>query len=233
MSDARAPRRAARRESACGRCSRELMLIPGLSGYEGRVRRYLAKQLAELGLKTRTDRLGNLIATLDGDAGLPVGDALRAYGPARLRRAQDRGGRPDPRRAARRRAGEGAAVAGGAASASAKGATCRASSPTRATTRRRRTRNTGSCPIPTSTSMPASPARDEALAAGIDIGTPIVYRAAGAGACRRPHRRHVGRRPRRLRRHRRGRARAAASAPSGRPCISSSRCRRSSTCAAR
>ena len=25
--------------------TRELMLIPGLSGYEGRVRRYLAKQL--------------------------------------------------------------------------------------------------------------------------------------------------------------------------------------------
>ena len=30
--------------------------------------------------------------------------------------------------------------------------------------------------MPTSTSTPASPARDEALAAGIDIGTPVVYR---------------------------------------------------------
>ena len=28
----------------------DLMLIPGLSGHEGRVRRYLAKQLADLGL---------------------------------------------------------------------------------------------------------------------------------------------------------------------------------------
>ena len=49
----------------------DLMLIPGLSGYEGRVRRYLAAALADLGLKTRTDRLGNLIATLDGAAGAP------------------------------------------------------------------------------------------------------------------------------------------------------------------
>ena len=48
-----------------------MMLIPGLSGYEGRVRRYIARQLADLGLKTSTDRLGNLIATLDGVAGAP------------------------------------------------------------------------------------------------------------------------------------------------------------------
>jgi putative aminopeptidase FrvX len=49
----------------------ELMLIPGLSGHEGRVRCCLKAQLAELGLATRTDRLGNLIATLDGDADAP------------------------------------------------------------------------------------------------------------------------------------------------------------------
>ena len=49
----------------------DLMLIPGLSGHEGRVRRYLAKALQDLGLQTRTDRLGNLIATLDGAAGAP------------------------------------------------------------------------------------------------------------------------------------------------------------------
>jgi putative aminopeptidase FrvX len=47
------------------------MLIPGLSGYEGRVRRAIAKKLAVLGIKSRTDRLGNLIATLDGRAGSP------------------------------------------------------------------------------------------------------------------------------------------------------------------
>lgn len=50
---------------------RELMLIPGISGYEGRVRRYLATALSELGVPSRSDRLGNLIATLDGDAALP------------------------------------------------------------------------------------------------------------------------------------------------------------------
>jgi putative aminopeptidase FrvX len=44
----------------------DLMLIPGLSGHEGRVRRYLAAAMKELGLKTRTDRLGNLIATIEG-----------------------------------------------------------------------------------------------------------------------------------------------------------------------
>lgn len=49
----------------------ELMLIPGLSGHEGRVRRHIAAALRELGLETRTDRLGNLIATLAGDAGAP------------------------------------------------------------------------------------------------------------------------------------------------------------------
>jgi putative aminopeptidase FrvX len=51
---------------------RDLMLIPGLSGHEGRVRRYLKSALAELGIATRTDRLGNLIATLAGAPGAPT-----------------------------------------------------------------------------------------------------------------------------------------------------------------
>ena len=46
-------------------------LIPGLSGHEGRVRRHIAGLLKALGLSTRTDRLGNLIATLEGDLGAP------------------------------------------------------------------------------------------------------------------------------------------------------------------
>ena len=50
---------------------RDLMLIPGLSGYEGRVRRHLMAELDGLGLVTRTDGLGNLIATLDGDDDAP------------------------------------------------------------------------------------------------------------------------------------------------------------------
>ena len=49
----------------------DLMMIPGLSGYEGRVRRYLKAALGELGLKTKTDRMGNLIATIPGREGGP------------------------------------------------------------------------------------------------------------------------------------------------------------------
>jgi putative aminopeptidase FrvX len=49
----------------------ELMLIPGLSGHEGRVRRRLAAEMAGLGLATTADRLGNLIATAEGDPKRP------------------------------------------------------------------------------------------------------------------------------------------------------------------
>ncbi|HEV7251840.1 MAG TPA: M42 family metallopeptidase [Mesorhizobium sp.] len=44
-----------------------LMLLPGLSGHEDRVRRRLARELESLGLSHRTDRLGNLIATVEGE----------------------------------------------------------------------------------------------------------------------------------------------------------------------
>jgi len=49
----------------------ELMAIPGLSGHEGRVRRRLAGEMRALGLTTKTDMLGNLIATAPGDASRP------------------------------------------------------------------------------------------------------------------------------------------------------------------
>ncbi|WP_246225789.1 M42 family metallopeptidase [Chelativorans xinjiangense] len=49
----------------------ELMLIPGLSGHEGRVRRAIREKLAPLGLACRTDMLGNLIATIEGDKAAP------------------------------------------------------------------------------------------------------------------------------------------------------------------
>lgn len=49
----------------------DLMLIPGLSGYEGRVRKYLKAAMAGLGITSTTDRMGNLIATLDGDEDAP------------------------------------------------------------------------------------------------------------------------------------------------------------------
>lgn len=49
----------------------DLMLIPGLSGHEGRVRKYLKAAMAGLGITSTTDRMGNLIATLEGDKGAP------------------------------------------------------------------------------------------------------------------------------------------------------------------
>lgn len=63
-----------RKQSAArlGSLLAELMLIPGLSGYEGRVRRHLKSQLDKIGLASRTDRMGNLIATLEGAKGAPA-----------------------------------------------------------------------------------------------------------------------------------------------------------------
>ena len=49
----------------------ELMLIPGLSGHEQRVARAIAAHLDRLGLPHRSDRLGNLMTTIPGDASLP------------------------------------------------------------------------------------------------------------------------------------------------------------------
>ena len=49
----------------------DLMLIPGLSGHEDRVRRHIAGLLAAEGIGTRTDRLGNLIASFEGEPTAP------------------------------------------------------------------------------------------------------------------------------------------------------------------
>ena len=48
-----------------------LMLVPGLSGHEGRVRGAITEGLDEIGIAHRTDRLGNLIATIPGAPGAP------------------------------------------------------------------------------------------------------------------------------------------------------------------
>ncbi len=50
---------------------RDLMLIPGLSGHEGRVRGHIKTLMQTAGLEARTDRLGNLIATIEGDPAAP------------------------------------------------------------------------------------------------------------------------------------------------------------------
>ena len=49
----------------------DLMLIPGLSGHEDRVRRHIAGLLKAVGVESRADRLGNLIATFPGDPSAP------------------------------------------------------------------------------------------------------------------------------------------------------------------
>jgi putative aminopeptidase FrvX len=48
-----------------------LMLVPGLSGHEDGVRRVLAAELAAAGIQSRTDRIGNLIASIAGQPGAP------------------------------------------------------------------------------------------------------------------------------------------------------------------
>ena len=49
----------------------ELMTIPGLAGYEDRVASAVAAHLDRLGLEHRSDRLGNLVATVPGDPDRP------------------------------------------------------------------------------------------------------------------------------------------------------------------
>ena len=50
---------------------RDYMLIPGLAGHEERIRARIAADLDALGIAYRTDRLGNLSATLEGDPAAP------------------------------------------------------------------------------------------------------------------------------------------------------------------
>ena len=83
----------------------DLMLIPGLSGHEGRVRRRLRAELETLGIPSRTDRLGNLIATLEGGGGGPsvmmfahmdqLGFIVRKIEAAGLIRVERLGGVPE------------------------------------------------------------------------------------------------------------------------------------------
>jgi putative aminopeptidase FrvX len=49
----------------------DLMLIPGLAGYEDRVASVIRDRLAAFGVATQTDRLGNLIARFPGAPGHP------------------------------------------------------------------------------------------------------------------------------------------------------------------
>ncbi|MDP3262840.1 MAG: M20/M25/M40 family metallo-hydrolase [Tabrizicola sp.] len=83
----------------------ELMLIPGLSGYEARVARAIATHLDALGLPHTSDRLGNLSCTIPGDPALPpvmifthmdqLGFIVRKIEPSGLIRLERLGGVPE------------------------------------------------------------------------------------------------------------------------------------------
>jgi putative aminopeptidase len=83
----------------------ELMRIPGLAGYEDRVARAVAAHLDRMGLSRRSDRLGNLMCTLQGDPGLPsvmvfahmdqLGFLVRKIEPSGLIRLERQGGVPE------------------------------------------------------------------------------------------------------------------------------------------
>jgi putative aminopeptidase FrvX len=83
----------------------ELMLIPGLSGHEGRVAAAIARHLDAMGLPHRSDRLGNLISSLPGDPARPavmvfthmdqLGFVVRRVEPSGLIRLERLGGVPE------------------------------------------------------------------------------------------------------------------------------------------
>lgn len=151
-----------------------LMTLPGLSGHEDRVRRGLRARLEALGLETRTDRLGNLIATVMGDPEAPgvmlfthmdqLGFIVRRIDPDGLIRVERLGGVPEralPSQAVLLCVGEGRDVPGVIANKS-----------HHATTPEEKYRV-----VPCSELyIDAGLSSAEAVhAAGIRIGTPVVY----------------------------------------------------------
>jgi putative aminopeptidase FrvX len=150
------------------------MLIPGLSGHEGRVRAYLKSVLADLGIVTRTDRLGNLIATLAGAPDVPsvmlfahmdqLGLMVRRIEANGLIRVERVGGVPERALAAQEVllcVGEGHDIRGVIANKS-----------HHATTPDEKYRVLPYQEIYVDTGFGTAA---EVIAAGIDIGTPIVY----------------------------------------------------------
>jgi putative aminopeptidase FrvX len=153
----------------------DLMLIPGLSGHEGRVRRHIAGLLKALGLSMRTDRLGNLIATLEGDLGAPsvmlfthmdqLGLVVRKIEAGGFIRVERLGGVPEralPSQEVLICIGEGRDRPGVIANKS-----------HHATTPEEKYKVV---PYQDLYIDAGFASRDEVLAAGIDVGSPVVYR---------------------------------------------------------
>jgi len=150
------------------------MLIPGLSGHEGRVRRAIAGELTAMGIASRSDRLGNLIATLPGDPNAPsvmlfahmdqLGLIVRKIEANGLVRVERLGGVPEKALASQAVlfcVGEGKDIAGVIANKS----------------------HHATAPDEKYRVLPYSElyldagfaSAAEVLAAGVDIGTPVVY----------------------------------------------------------
>lgn len=153
----------------------DLMMIPGLSGHEGRVRRYLRQALNGFGLQTTTDRLGNLIATIAGREGAPsvmlfthmdqLGLVVRKIEKNGLVRVERLGGVPERALAAQAvlfSIGEGRDVPGIIANKS-----------HHATGPDEKYRVVPYQDIFIDAGFSSA---EEVLAAGIDVGTPVVYR---------------------------------------------------------
>jgi putative aminopeptidase len=151
-----------------------LMRIPGLSGYEGRVRRYLKAQLQAIGLETRTDRLGNLIATIKGAEGAPsvmlfthmdqLGFVVRKIEKNGYVRVERLGGVPERALASQAvlfSLGEGRDIPGVIAN--------KAHHATQPDEKYK------VLPYPELYIDAGFRSAEEALAAGIDVGTPIIY----------------------------------------------------------
>ncbi|HET7714441.1 MAG TPA: M42 family peptidase [Bauldia sp.] len=151
-----------------------LMLVPGLSGHEGRVRRAIAAELKALGIASHSDRLGNLIATLPGAEDSPsvmlfahmdqLGLIVRKIEASGLIRVERLGGVPEkalPSQAVLFCVGQGRDVPGVIANKS-----------HHATLPEEKYRV---LPYPELYVDAGFGSAAEVVAAGIDVGTPVVY----------------------------------------------------------
>ena len=154
--------------------TKALMMIPGLSGHEGHLRRYIRAELAEMGIPAKTDMLGNLVATLDGDASLPsvmliahmdqLGLIVRKIEASGMIRAERLGGVPEKALAAQEvllSVGQGRTVAGIIANKS-----------HHATTPDEKYRVVPYQDLYIDCGFSSAA---EALAVGVNVGTPIIY----------------------------------------------------------
>lgn len=150
----------------------DLMLVPGLSGHEDRVRRAIRDRLDAIGVESETDRLGNLVAHFPGDGPSvmlfthmdQLGFIVRRIEADGLIRLERLGGVPERALAAQEVlvcVGEGRDVPGVIANKS-----------HHATAPEEKYRVTPYSEVFVDTGLPSAEAVE---AAGIQIGSPVVY----------------------------------------------------------